>query len=137
MKKESAHPILIVSSNCRLFVADSSGVDEINMPVMAKSLYLLLLRNPDGIAFDESLKARKELIDSYYAITNCSLDDADLQRILNLTEPPTGNIDAMCESIRKSFVHIVGKRRAEPFLIDCSNPYAVRLLLQSMRVLWL
>jgi hypothetical protein len=137
MKKESAHPTLIVSSNYRLFVADSNGVEEINMPMMAKSLYLLLLRNPDGILFDESLKARKELIDAYYDITNCSLDADDLQRVINLTEPPTGNIDAISESIRQCFVHFVGKKRAEPFLIDFSDSNVVRIPLQSMRVLWL
>lgn len=107
------------------------------MPVMAKSFYLLLLRNPDGILFDESLKARKELIDAYYDITNCSLDADDLQRIINLTEPPTGNIDAISESIRQCFLHFVGRKRAKPFLIDLSDSNVVRIPLQSMRVLWL
>ena len=40
---------LIITNNFRLFVADAYGVAEVHMPVMAKSLYLMLLRNTDGM----------------------------------------------------------------------------------------
>ena len=127
---------LVVTNNFRLFVVDTLGVEEVYMPVMAKSLYLMLLRNPNGIAFDESFMARKDLIDAHYDITHSLLDESGLQSIIALTEPPTGNIEAMCDLIRNCFIDAIGAERAQPFLVDCSNPTAVRIALPADRVVW-
>ena len=62
MRKDSAKPTLIVSDNYRLFVADAYGVAEVYMPALAKSFYLMLLRHPEGVVFDDSHKARKSLL---------------------------------------------------------------------------
>lgn len=136
MRTDSAKPTLIVANNYRLFVADAVGVDEVHIPAMAKALYIMLLRNPDGVAFDDRFKARKELIDAYYEITHCPVAEEELQRALDLTEPPTGNIEAMCEVIRKCFILCLGKKRCQPFLVDSSNPNAVRVALSSESVVW-
>ena len=127
---------LVVTNNFRLFVVDTLGVEEVYMPVMAKSLYLMLLRNPNGIAFDESFMARRELIDAHYDITHSLLDETGLHSIIALTEPPTGNVEAMCEVIRTCFIDAIGAERAHPFLVDCSNPTAVRIALPTDRVVW-
>ena len=127
MKTDSAKPTLIVTSNYRLFVADAYGVAEVHMPALAKSFYLMLLRHPEGVAFDDSLKARRELIDVHYEITHCLMEEVEVHRALDLTEPPTGDIEAMCDVIRTCFSCAVGRKRAQPFLVDRSNPNAVRV----------
>lgn len=127
---------LIITNNFRLFVADAYGVAEVHMPALAKSFYLMLLRHPEGVAFDDSFKARRELIDAHYDITHSLLDESGLQSIIALTEPPTGNIAAMCDLIRNCFIDAIGAERAQPFLVDCSNPTAVRIALPTDRVVW-
>lgn len=136
MKTDSAKPTLIVTSNYRLFVADAYGVAEVHMSALAKSFYLMLLRHPEGVAFDDSLKARRELIDVHYEITHCLMEEVEVHRALDLTEPPTGDIEAMCEVIRTCFSCAVGRKRAQPFLVDRTNPNAVRIALPTDRVVW-
>lgn len=136
MRKDSAKPTLIVSDNYRLFVADAYGVAEVYMPALAKSFYLMLLRHPEGVVFDDSHKARKELVDSYYDITHSPLDDEQLRQVVELTEPPMGNIAAMFELIGQTFIASVGENRAQPFLVDYSSPNAVRVALPSENVMW-
>ena len=136
MRKDSAKPTLIVTDNYRLFVADAYGVAEVHMPALAKSFYLMLLRHPEGVVFDDSLKARKELVDSYYDITHSPLDDEQLRQVVELTEPPMGNIAAMFELIGQTFIASVGENRAQPFLVDRSNPNAVRVALPCENVMW-
>ena len=136
MKTGSAKPTLIVTNNYRIFVADAYGVAEVYMPALAKSFYLMLLHHPEGVVFDDSLKARKELIDSYYDITHSPLDDEQLRQVVELTEPPMGNIAAMFELVGHTFIASVGENRAQPFLVDCSNPNAVRVALPSENVMW-
>ena len=136
MKTDSAKPTLIVTSNYRLFVADAYGVAEVHMSALAKSFYLMLLRHPEGVAFDDSLKARRELIDVHYEITHCLMEEVEVHRALDLTEPPTGDIEAMCEVIRTCFSCAVGRKRAQPFLVDRTNPNAVRIAFPTDRLVW-
>ena len=136
MRKDSAKPTLIVTDNYRLFVADAYGVAEVHMPALAKSFYLMLLRHLEGVVFDDSHKARKELVDSYYDITHSPLDDEQLRQVVELTEPPMGNIAAIFELIGQTFIASVGENRAQPFLVDYSSPNAVRVALPSENVMW-
>lgn len=136
MRTDSAKPTLIVANNYRLFVADAVGVAEVHIPVIAKALYLMILRHRDGVCFDESFKARKALIDAYYDITHSPLDEGELCRVLSLTEPPMGDIVDASEVIRQAFIAAVGEERATPFAVDYSNPNAVRVTLPSDRVVW-
>ena len=127
---------LIITNNFRLFVADAYGVAEVHMPALAKSFYLMLLRHHEGVAFDDSFKARRELFDVHYEITHCLMEEVEVHRTLDLTEPPTGDIESMCEVIRTCFSCAVGRKRAQPFLVDRTNPNAVRIALPTDRVVW-
>ena len=132
MSTESAKPTLIVTGDYRLYVADAIGVAEVHIPAIAKALYLMILSHRDGVCFDESFKARKELIEVYYDITHSPLDEDELCRVLSLTEPPMGDIVDASEVIRQAFIAAVGDERATPFAVDYSNPNAVRVAVPSV-----
>ena len=110
-----------------------AGEIEIQLNPMERTLFLLYLRHPEGIASDNLLLHWKELCSIYEK--ESVFDDTDLReaRLESLCGESKMVFYGLISSIKRHFCRALGARRAMPYYIrrDKNGIYRTRATLES------
>lgn len=125
---------LFISKDYKIFLGDERK--EVHMEPLAKAVYLLFLRHPEGIVFKTLPDYRKELTHLYDKVRPWGLTDRALQSIEDVTNPMLNSINEKCARIKKAFVGILGSEMAKKYYIKGNRGEPKSIALSSDLVVW-
>jgi hypothetical protein len=94
---------LVIDERYRIFLPDYNNI-EIELNPLSKSLYIFMLRKPEGIIFKELSNYRNELIEIYSRVGNRLDMDQVKKSIYDLTDPRSNSINEKCSKIKEAFL---------------------------------
>jgi hypothetical protein len=121
--------------NNRIFLPDYNDM-EIKMTPMAKAVYFLFLRHPEGIVFKDLPDYRNELRDIYASI--CRFDDKERMEksIMDVTDPMKNTINENASRIRRAFVEQFDESLAKNYYIVGERGKAKKISLPQHLIKW-
>ena len=133
---ETEQPLLklTISRNYRLFLGEQRV--EIRMEPLVKAVYLLFLRHPEGIIFNDLPDYRQELTKIYSDVRPWGLTDRAIQSIEDVTNPLLNSINEKCARIKKTFLNVIGSDMAEHYYIKGTRSEPKKISLPCDLVLW-
>lgn len=94
---------LFIDAQHRIFLKDYDNT-EIDLSPLPKTLYLFMLKNPNGIRLKELSNHKQELIDIYSKVGN-RLDMEQIRKSINdLIDPRSNSINEKCSRIKEAFL---------------------------------
>lgn len=126
---------LVVTKDYRIVLPDYRDM-EIKMEPLAKAVYLLFLKHPEGIAFKSLPDHRKELADIYTKLRPAGLTDRAMQSIEDVTNPLLNSINEKCARIRGAFVGEFDDYMAKYYYIDGKRGEVKKIALPHDLVIW-
>jgi len=126
---------LVVTKDYRIVLPDYQDM-EIKMEPLAKAVYLLFLKHPEGIAFKSLPDHRKELADIYTKLRPAGLTDRAMQSIEDVTNPLLNSINEKCARIRGAFVGEFDDYMAKYYYIDGKRGEVKKIALPHDLVVW-
>ena len=126
---------LVVTKDYRIVLPDYQDM-EIKMEPLAKAVYLLFLKHPEGIAFKSLPDHRKELADIYTKLRPAGLTDRAMQSIEDVTNPLLNSINEKCARIRGAFVGEFDDYMAKYYYIDGKRGEVKKIDLPRDLVIW-
>ena len=127
-------PILIISKDYKIFLGDERK--EVHMEPLAKAVYLLFLRHPEGIVFKTLPDYRKELTHLYDKVRPWGLTDRTLQSIEDVTNPLLNSINEKCARIKKVFLGMMEGDMAKHYYIKGTRGEPKGIDLPRNMVIW-
>ena len=127
-------PILIISKDYKIFLGDERK--EVHMEPLAKAVYLLFLRHPEGIVFKALPDYRKELNHLYDKVRPWGLTDRTLQSIEDVTNPLLNSINEKCARIKKAFLCMMEGNIAKHYYIKGTRGEPKGIDLPRGLVIW-
>jgi hypothetical protein len=119
----------------RIFLTDYGNV-EIEMTPLPKTLFLFMLKYPNGIMLKELYKHKQELLYIYGRISNRT-DMSQMQQSINdMTDATSNSINEKCSRIKEAFVSKVDERIAESYYITGSRQEPKRVMLDRNLVIF-
>ena len=119
----------------RLFLTDYDGV-EVKMPNIAKALYFLYLRHPEGLRYKDVADHRDELLELYGGITGRD-DPAEIARSIDLLADPFGNaLNVNASRIKAAFRNVVSDRIARFYYLEGAAGEVKKVPLDRDLVIW-
>lgn len=112
------------------------GDKEIKMEPIVKSVYLLFLKHPEGIAFKCLPDYRKELSVIYSNIKPMGLNDRVIQSIEDVTNPLFNSINEKCSRIKSVFANEVDEALLNNYIIIGKSGEEKKILLPRDSVIW-
>lgn len=112
------------------------GDKEIKMEPIVKSVYLLFLKHPEGIAFKCLPDYRKELSVIYSNIKPMGLNDRVIQSIEDVTNPLLNSINEKCSRIKSVFANEVDEALLNNYIIIGKSGEEKKILLPRDSVIW-
>lgn len=107
---------LYINDDYRFYLKDY-GMKEVKIGPLAKSLYILYLKHPEGIRFKELIEYRDELLSIYVTISSREDLDEMKQSIIALTSPESNSINENSSRIKEAFVkQITGDLASEYYI---------------------
>ena len=125
---------LFISKNYKIFLGDERK--EVHMEPLAKAVYLLFLRHPEGIVFKTLPDYRKELTHLYDKVRPWGLTDRTLQSIEDVTNPLLNSINEKCARIKKVFLGMMGGDMAKHYYIKGTRGEPKGIDLPRNMVIW-
>ncbi len=102
--KESAKiSRLIVDNQWRIFLPDFNNL-EIEMGPLPKTIFIFLLRHPEGVMFKQMREHIDELTKIYTSIGNRASMENIKKSMLELTDPRSNSINEKCSRIKEAFI---------------------------------
>lgn len=132
---------LTVTKNFKIVLSDYDNL-EIKMEPLAKSVFILFLRHPEGIAFKLLSDYRDELADIYGKIkgVNVKRDKTGVRRyddsIIRLTNPMNNSINEKCARIREAFLLKIQEELAENYFITGKRGEPKGIKLPEDMIVW-
>lgn len=126
---------LRVTSQNRLFLPGYNNV-EIKMSPLAKAVYFLFLRHPEGIIFKSLPDYRAELAGIYGRLTGRQNTQQVLQSIIDVTDPYSNSINEKCARIREAFIREFDDSLAHYYYITGERGTAKSVRLARELVTW-
>jgi hypothetical protein len=109
---------------------------EIKMPKVAKALYFLYLRHPEGIPFKALPDYREELLTYYKNISGRS-NVSDMEESIDKLLDPFGNgIHVTASRIKGAFLNVVHEHIARFYYLNGNAGEAKKVPLDSDLVIW-
>ena len=125
----------VLIRNNRIYLPDYNNL-EIKMTPMAKSVYFLFLRHPEGIVFKDLPDYRNELRDIYNSLS-CFDDKNRMEKsIEDVTNPMKNSINENASRIRKAFVEQFDDSLAQNYYITGGRGEAKKITLPRQLVTW-
>lgn len=107
---------LYIDRHFRIFLPDYGNI-EIEMTPLPKTLFLFMLKYPDGIMFKELYRHKQELIYIYGRIGNRSDPDQIQKSILDITNARSNSVNEKSSRIKEAFVSKIDDRLASAYYI--------------------
>jgi len=92
-------------------------MQEVFIPPLPKSLFILFLRHPEGILFRLLSNYRDELLSIYRNITVHENIDKAKERIKAMTDPLNNSVNEKCSRIRGAFVKVIAEYLAKNYYV--------------------
>ncbi len=109
---------------------------EVKMPKVAKALYFLYLRHPEGIPFKALPDYREELL-SYYKNISGRSNVSDMEESIDKLLDPFGNgIHVTASRIKGAFLNVVHEHIARFYYLNGNAGEAKKVPLDSDLVIW-
>jgi hypothetical protein len=126
---------LYIDKFYRIFLLEY-GKMEIEMTPLPKTLFLFMLKYPNGIMLKELYKHKQELLYIYGRISNRT-DMSQIQQSINdMTDATSNSINEKCSRIKEAFVSKVDERIAESYYITGSRQEPKRVTLDRNLVIF-
>ena len=126
---------LVITRDYRMLLPDYNNM-EIKMEPLAKAVYLLFLKHPEGIMFKCLPDYRKELAEIYNRLRPLGLTDKAIRSIEDVTNPLLNSINEKCARIRGAFVGQFDDHMARHYYIDGRRGEAKKITLPRDLVIW-
>ncbi len=111
---------MVIDERYRIFLPDYNNI-EIELNPLSKSLYIFMLRKPEGIIFKELSNYRNELIEIYSRVGNRLDMDQVKKSIYDLTDPRSNSINEKCSKIKEAFLSKIDDAIATHYYITGSR----------------
>ena len=125
---------LLIRNN-RIFLPDYNNL-EIKMTPMAKAVYFLFLRHPEGIVFKYLPDYRDELRKIYASVSRYDDKDHMERSIMDVTDPMKNTINENTSRIRRAFVEQFDESLARNYFITGERGEAKKVALPRHLVVW-
>jgi hypothetical protein len=112
------------------------GDKEIKMEPIVKSVYLLFLKHPEGIAFKCLPDFRKELSAIYSNVKPLGLNDRVIQSIEDVTNPLLNSINEKCSRIKSIFANEIEEALLNNYIIIGKSGEEKKISLPRNLVIW-
>lgn len=99
------------------FILSDYNNKEVKMEPLAKSVYLLFLNHPEGIAFKHLPDYKEELQGIYSKLKPLGLNSSAIKSIDDVTNPLLNSINEKCSRIRAAFIAEVDNSLADQYYI--------------------
>jgi hypothetical protein len=107
---------LYIDKHFRIFLPDYNNI-EIELTPLPKTLYLFLLKYPDGVFFKELYMHKRELLDIYGRIGNRT-DLEQMQKSINdMTDARANSVNEKCSRIKEAFLTKLDERLAYQYIV--------------------
>lgn len=126
---------LLITKDYRILLPDYNDI-EIKMEPLAKAVYLLFLKHPEGILFKGLIDYREELLDIYKKLKPMGLNERAIQSIEDLTNPMLNSINEKCARIRAAFVKEIDEPLAKNYFVTGERGAAKKITLPRDLVIW-
>lgn len=123
---------LTITKDCRILLGDK----EIKLEPIVKSVYLLYLKHPEGIAFKYLPDYRKELSTLYTYVKPYGLNDRVIQSIEDVTNPLLNSINEKCSRIKAAFANEVDEALLNNYIIIGKSGEVKKISLSRDLVIW-
>jgi hypothetical protein len=119
---------LYIDKQFRIFLPDFGNI-EIEMTPLPKTLFLFMLKYPDGVLFKELYRHKQELIYIYGRIGNRSDPDQMLKSINDMTDARANSVNEKSSRIKEAFLSKIDDRIASEYYItgQRQEPKKIRL----------
>ena len=127
---------LKIDKKYKLFLTDYDNI-EIAMAPLPKTLFIFMLRHPEGVLLKELYLHRKELIEIYGAIGN-RLDKSAIEKsIYDMTDARSNSINEKCSRIKEAFVSKIDDSIARNYYITGNKSEPKSIILDRSMVTFL
>jgi hypothetical protein len=111
---------LLIDEQYRIFLPDYNNL-EIELGPLPKTVFIFLLRHPEGVLFKDLRPHSKELKDIYTKVGN-RLDMEQIDKsILELTDPRSNSINEKCSRIKEAFLSKMADSIAQQYYVTGSR----------------
>ena len=126
---------LHITRGGRIFLADYDK-REVKMPNVAKALYFLYLRHPEGLRFKDMSDHREELLHIYSGITGRD-DPEEIEKSIDILVDPLGNgLNVNASRIKAAFRNVVSDRIARFYYLSGGAGEEKKVPLDRDLVIW-
>lgn len=124
---------LYIDRHFRIFLPDYGNI-EIEMTPLPKTLFLFMLKYPDGIMFKELYRYKQELTYIYGRIGNRSDPDQIQKSIMDITDARSNSVNEKSSRIKEAFVSKIDDRLASAYYITGQRQEPKRITLDRSLV---
>ena len=125
----------ILIQNNRIFLPDYNNL-EIKMNPMAKAVYFLFLRHPEGIVFKNLPDYRNELRSIYASVSRFDDKERMERSIMDVTDPMKNTINENTSRIKKAFAEQFDDNLAKNYYIVGERGEAKKITLPQHLITW-
>ena len=125
---------LVIDPQFKIWLPDFRNL-EIQLTPLPKTLYIFLLKRPEGVRLKELPPHRKELLSIYAKIGNRLNLDQMKRSINDLTDMRSNSIHEKCSRIRQAFLDYLSHPVAEHYCINGSRNQPKKILLQPSLII--
>lgn len=126
---------LVITKEFQIILPDYNNI-VIKMEPLAKAVFLLFLRHPEGIIFKHLPDYRQELADIYQMIKPLGLNERAIRSIEDVTNPCLNSINEKCARIRGAFISKFDENLAVNYYITGKRGEAKKITLPRELVIW-
>ncbi len=113
------------------------GNEEVDLRPIAKAVYLLFLRHPEGIRFKELPDYRNELRKIYLSMKLSTAAKKKVEKsVLDVTDPLNHSIIEKCARIKAAFLKVMDAETAKAYIISGIKGEARKIELDRSLVVW-
>jgi hypothetical protein len=111
---------LVIDEKYRIFLPDFNNL-EIELGPLPKTVFIFLLKHPEGVLFKDLRPHSKEIKEIYTKVGNrLDMDQID-KSIKELTDPRSNSINEKCSRIKEAFVSKIDNSIAQQYYVTGSR----------------
>lgn len=126
---------LTITKDYSLILSDYNN-KEVKMEPLVKSVYLLYLNHPEGIAFKTLPSFRNELTRIYSKLRPYGLNNQAIKSIEDVTNPLLNSINEKCSRIRAAFMAQVDSSLVDQYYIVGKSGEPKKIMLPRNLIIW-
>lgn len=124
---------LHIDKHFRIFLTDYNRL-EIDLTPLPKTLFLFMLKYPNGVLFKELYKHKQELLYIYGKISRRSDLEVMQKSIHDMTDARSNSINEKCSRIKEAFVSKIDERIAVEYFITGNRQEPKRICIDRSLV---